>query len=51
MRLLDELDRELGSVSQEDLAWADKALDWNDPGQHGDRVDPEHGSVAGAGTR
>lgn len=26
-RLLNDLDRELGSVSQEDLAWADKALD------------------------
>lgn len=25
-RLLDDLDRELGSVSAEDLAWADKAL-------------------------
>jgi len=25
-RLLDDLDRELGTVDAEDLAWADKAL-------------------------
>jgi len=31
-RLLDDLDRELGPVSAEDLAWADKALGLERPG-------------------